>query len=77
VSVSLASMPRPKKPPTRQARVREDLLDMLEVIALARRKDVTEIVDERFRKQIEREHDAALKILHARRTARQEKPSSN
>jgi len=57
-------MGRPRRPPTKQMRFREDLATMLDVICAAERKDAPDLTDELFRELIQRRYAAALEKLN-------------
>lgn len=57
-------MGRPKRPPTKQIRFREDLATMLDVICAADRKDTPDLTDELFRVLIQKRYNAALEKLN-------------
>lgn len=51
---------RPKKPPTKQIRFREDLAKKLEYIGFVHGQDIPDLSDALFRTIIEREHAKAM-----------------
>jgi hypothetical protein len=54
---------RPKKPPTKQIRFREDLAKKLEFIGLHKGQDTPDLTDALFRAIIEREFSKTLERL--------------